>query len=143
MSDAEIIREFLRREHRWLSLLNELRVYHQTQMGKITTASEWVGGNERGRFSWLGYYWHREMFWFGFGLNDDRWQPLIEADNRSKYSDAWGNLGAQLAGTWEVVSAGGSYRRLWAPPEIAEDSTVQLHWFRERSRELHEYVINP
>jgi hypothetical protein len=84
------------------------------------------------------------MFWFGFGLNGDRWQPVIEADNRSKYSDAWGNLGTQLSGTWETVTtAGNLYRRLWAPAGIAETSAAQLGWFKERSRELHEFVIQP
>lgn len=144
MTDAEIMQEFLRREQRWLRLLDDLRAYHTTQMGKVTTHAEWLVGGELRRFSWLGYFWHHEMFWFGFGLNGSRWEPLIEADNRSKYSDLWGNLGTQLPGVWEVVAAAENrYRRLWAPLEIDETSAAQLLWFKERSRELHEFIIHP
>lgn len=143
-TDAEVLLQFLQREQRWLHVLEDLRAYHKTQMGKVTTACEWMGGDTFRRFSWLGYYWYREMFWFGFGLNGERWRPMIEADNRSRYSDAWGGLGDQLAGTWETVTtAGNLYRRLWAPGEMAETSEAQLQWFKERSRELHEFVIQP
>src|SRR4051812_43355530 len=108
MHDAEIIQEFLLRERRWLRTLQELRAYHNAQMGKATTNVLWVQGGELDRLSWLGYYWDNERFWFGYGLHEGVWRPLIEADNRSEYSSVWLSMRAELVGTWESVSAEGN-----------------------------------
>jgi len=142
MTDAEMLQQFVIREQRWLQTLTNLRAFHESQMGKAMTGIQWIGGREFGRISWFGYYWHQEMFWFGFGLHDGTWRPLIEADNRSKHSDVWQSMRTQLCGTWESVTAEGNlYQRLWAPPGIAEAVEPQLEWFKERSRELHEYAV--
>ena len=144
MSDAQILQQFLGREQRWLQTLQVLRAFHESQMGKLTTGIRWIGGSELGRLSWLGYYWHQEMFWFGYGLHEGTWRPLIEADNRSKFSGVLENLQAQLCGTWESIAAEGNlYRRLWSAPEIAGESESELEWFKARSRELHEFVVQP
>lgn len=144
MNDAEIIQQFLAREQRWLQTLQTLRGYHEAQMGKVTTGIQWMGGRELGRFSWLGYYWHQEMFWFGYGMHEGIWRPLIEADNRSKYSGVLENMRTELFGTWETVAAEGTlYRRLWAVPEASRSSGTELDWFKARSRELHEFVVHP
>jgi len=144
MTDAEVLQQFLMREQRWLQVLQGLRTFHESQMGKLTTGIQWVAGRELGRISWLGYYWHQEMFWFGYGLNEGRWRPLIEADNRSKHSAIWQSMRTQLCGTWESVAAEGNlYLRLWAPADVAESAEKQVNWYKERSRELHEYVVQP
>ena len=144
MGDAKIIQQFLSLEQRRLQTLQALRTYHEEQMGKVTTGIQWMGGVELGRFSWLGYFWHIEMFWFGYGLHEGVWRPLIEADNRSKYCWVLENLRTELSGTWESVAAEGTlYRRLWSPAKTAGTSETELDWFRARSRELHEFVVQP
>ena len=144
MNDAEVLQQFLVREQRWLQALQALRTYHEAQMGKVTTGIQWMGGRELGRFSWLGYFWHLEMFWFGYGLHEGVWRPLIEADNRSKYCGVLENLRTELSGTWESVAAEGTlYRRLWSPVTTSGASDSELDWFKARSRELHEFVVQP
>ena len=144
MSDADVLQQFLAREQRWLQVLHALRNDHETHMGKVTTGVQWIGGKELGRLSWLGFYWHQEMFWFGFGLHEGVWRPLIEADNRSKYSAILENMRTELYGTWESVAAEGNlYRRLWSSPAAAGSSETELDWFKARSRELHEFVVQP
>lgn len=144
MTDAEVLQEFTQRQQRWLRTLQELRTFHESQMGKVTTQIQWVSGRELGRLSWLGFYWHQEMFWFGYGLHDKVWRPLIEADNRSKSSEVLRNMRAQLFGTWESVAAEGNlYRRLWSPAKSTGGAESDLEWFKSRSRELHEYAVQP
>ena len=144
MNDAQVIRQFLAGERRWLQTLQTLRVYHETQMGRVTTGIQWVAGGEFARLSWLGFYWHQEMFWFGYGLYDGCWRPLIEADNRSKYCGVLENLRTELCGTWESVAADGNLlRRLWSSTDFSGDSQAELDWFKARSRELHEFVVQP
>lgn len=144
MTDAEAIRVLLNREQRWLQVLQTLRGFHETQMGKVTTGIQWIGGRELGRFSWLGFYWHQEMFWFGYGLHEGVWRPLIEADNRSRFATVLENMRSELSGVWETVSAEGTlYRRLWSSAEVAGTSEDELEWFKARSRELHEFVVQP
>ena len=144
MTDAEIIQHFLASEQRWLQVLQALRSYHETRMGKMITAVQWIGGREMGRLSWLGYYWHQEMFWFGYGLLEGVWRPLIEADNRSRYSRVLENMQTELGDVWVSIAAEGNlYRRLWSSPEGAGNSETELKWFRARSRELHEFVVQP
>ena len=144
MKDAEVLQQFLAREQRWLQALHTLRHYHETQMGKVTTGIQWIGGHELGRLSWLGFYWHQEMFWFGYGLHEGTWRPLIEADNRSKFSGVLENMRDELFGTWQSVAAEGNlFRRLWAPADVAGVSETELDWFKARSRELHEFVVQP
>lgn len=144
MSDAQAIQQFLVREQRWLKTLQSLRGYHETQMGKVTTGMQWIGGRELGRLSWLGYYWHQEMFWFGYGLHEGVWGPMIEADNRSRFSAVLESMRTELSGSWESVTTEGNlYRRLWARGEVAGESERELEWFKARSRELHEFVVQP
>jgi hypothetical protein len=144
MTDAQIIQQFLAREKRWLQTLQTLRSYHEIQMGKVTTGVQWIGGRELGRLSWLGYYWHQEMFWFGYGLHEGLWRPLIEADNRSRLASVLDSMRTELCGTWESVAAEGTlYRRLWSPAEGFGTSEAELDWFKARSRELHEFVVQP
>ncbi len=144
MTDAELIAEFLAREQRWLRALHELRAYHEAQMGKATTGVQWIAGRELGRKSWLGYYWHQEVFWFGYGLHQGLWRPVIEADTRSKFSAVFDSMHAALSETWETVTAEGNlYRRLWSASEIAGKSEAEVNWFKARSRELHEFVVQP
>lgn len=143
-SDAEILQEFIEREKRWLQTLHALRAYHETQMGKVTTGVQWMAGRELGRVSWLGFYWHREMFWFGYGLFNGVWRPLIEADNRSKHSAVVEAMRTELSGAWETVTAEGNlYCRLWSAAEMAGETESELGWFQARSRELHEYAVPP
>lgn len=144
MTDAATIREFLIREQRWLQVLEALRSYQDVQMGRVTTGIQWIAGSELGKLSWLGYYWHQEMFWFGFGLHEEVWRPVIEADNRSRFSGVLENMRMELSGTWELVSAEGNlYRRLWSKADVAGNSESEMEWFKARSRELHEFVVQP
>lgn len=145
MTDAQAISEILVREQRWVRALQGLRAYHESQMGRVTTGIQWIGGKELGRFSWLGFYWHQEMIWFGYGLHEGVWRPLIEADNRCKVSGVLEAMKTELAGSWETVAAaeGNRYRRLWSAAEVAGQSESELEWFKARSRELHEFVVQP
>lgn len=144
MNDADILQQFVSREQRWLQTLQRLHSYHESQMGKVTTGIQWMGGRELGRLSWLGYYWHQEMFWFGYGLHEGVWRPVIEADNRSRYSSVLEKLRVELCGTWESIAAEGNlYRRLWSAPAASSSSETELDWFKARSRELHEFVVQP
>jgi hypothetical protein len=144
MTDAAAIREFLVREQRWLQTLQALRRYHEIHMGRVTTGVQWIGGREQGKLSWLGYYWHQEMFWFGYGLHEEVWRPVIEADNRSRSSVVLEHMRAELCGTWESVSTQGNlYRRLWSKSDVAGSSESEIDWFKARSRELHEFVVQP
>lgn len=144
MNDAQAIAQFLARETRWVRTMQALRTYHESQMGKVTTGIQWIGGRELGRFSWLGFYWHHEMIWFGYGLHEGVWRPLIEADNRCSVSAVLENLRTELSGTWESVAAEGNrYRRLWSGDGVAGNSETELEWFKARSRELHEFVVQP
>ncbi|HWL15381.1 MAG TPA: hypothetical protein VNR00_07235 [Opitutus sp.] len=144
MTDAEVLHQFLAREQRWLQTLQALRSFHEAQMGKVMTGIQWIAGRELGRFSWLGYYWHQEMFWFGYGMREGLWRPLIEVDNRSRFSDVLESMRTELSGRWESVTAEGNlYRRLWSEPSVAGESASELEWFKARSRELHEFVVQP
>jgi len=144
MTDAEVLREFLRREQRWGRTLQALNLFHQSHLGKLTTQIQWIGGRELGRLSWLGFSWHEEMFWFGYGLREGTWLPLIEADQRSKYSSVWQSIEAQLGRQWEAITTEGKlYRRLWAPASLAGSEHDELEWFKARSKELHEYLVTP
>jgi hypothetical protein len=50
----------------------------------------------------------------------------------------------ELSGTWESVTTEGNlYRRLWAQSEVAGNSEREAEWFKARSRELHEFVVQP
>ena len=143
MTDSEAFREFLIRHQRWMQTLQELRIFHSSLMGKSASDIRWMAGEEMGQFSWLGYFWNPEMFWFGYGWNRGIWGPLIEADTRSKYSQVWQSMRDQMRGTWETVSvAGGIYCRLWSQLDAEESAPVQLQWFKERSQELHEYLVS-
>jgi hypothetical protein len=143
MTDSEAFQEFLRRDQRWVQTLQELRVFHSSLMGKRLGEIQWMAGSEAGPFSWLGYFWDPERFWFGYGWNNGIWRPLIEADNRSKHSEIWQSMRDQMRGTWETIPvAGGVYCRLWAQVDAEESAAGQLQWFKERSHELHEYSIS-
>lgn len=144
MTDAEVLQAFVRRQQRWLQTLHQLRTFHESQMGKVTTQIQWIAGRELGRLSWLGYYWHQEMIWFGYGLHNGAWKPLIEADNRAKCSEVLESMRSQLSGTWESVGAEGNlYRRLWSPADVLKKPDGALEWWQARSRELHEYLVAP
>jgi len=77
-------------------------------------------------------------------LRDGLWRPLIEVDNRSRFSDVLESMRAELSGRWESVTAEGNlYRRLWSEAPVAGESASELEWFKARSRELHEFVVQP
>ena len=72
------------------------------------------------------------------------WRPVLDADNRSKYSSVFDNLRAELSGRWEGINTDGEpYRRVWAPLKIAGKSEQELEWFKACSRELHEFLVQP
>lgn len=142
MTDSEIFREFMHRQRNWMQTLQELRSVHVSTMGKRVGEVHWLASPENGPLSWFGYFWEPEKFWFGFGWNDGVWRPLIEADLRSRHSAVWDNLRDQMGGGWETISvAGGIYCRLWSRLDSAETAAGQLQWFKERSHEIHEYLV--
>lgn len=144
MTDAELIRRFAEGERRWLVTLGKLRDFHVERFGRTASATQWIGGVELGRFSWLGFYWPTQFFWFGYGFHGHAWQPLIEVDDRSASSVVIRRLQAEHCGPWRRVDGGvRPYLRLWSELPLAADSAVDLDWFQARSRELHEYVVVP
>lgn len=143
MTDAEVLHLFLQRERRWSAVLHDLREFHVTHIGKEVTPVTWMPGSPTmGTHGWFGYYWRKEIFWFGYGLRGGSWLPLIESDRRSAHSESWNTLRQSLPQAWEVVDAdSNAFARLWAPVDLDEDDESQRQWFRERSLELHEFAI--
>lgn len=140
MTDGEFLRQWILRGERWLSLLQDLRRFHAQELGRLPQAVAWVTGDTLGAFSWYGFFWEPERYWFGFGYRAGEWRPVIEADSRLPQIRYWMDLQNQIPGAWDVEVVG-IWARLWAPVDMVPDTPTQLDWFRERSRELHEFAV--
>ena len=142
MTDAQNLLAFVQCEQRWLSVLMELRVLHGEGIGKRMAAVQWLPDASRGSFGWLGYYWEAPPFWFGYGLRDNAWLPLIECDVRRCDPAFVIQLEANLPSTWSDVNrVDACYWRLWSPVAAQGDRAAQLKWLSDRSRELHEFTV--
>lgn len=140
-TDAELLLRLARREAEWQALLEPVQEFHRNQLGRTVLPVGWVGGNVLGRHSWFGFYWKPELFWFGFGLHEGHWCPLIEADRRAAESQVWETLSEAMPSVWRIGGGpGGLYLRLWAQPTALDDPGGTQAWFLQRSRELHEFA---
>ena len=76
-----------------------------------------------GPWSWYGFYWETERFWFGYGFNQEMWQPMISADIRTRYAQSWLQLRSQLPSAW-TAEVGGDFGVLvwisWVEVEVGE-----------------------
>lgn len=140
MTDGELLRTLVQRTGTWTALLEQLRLEHANTLGRNPQPVGWIAGDTLGRWSWLGYFWEPERFWFGYGYHRGEWTPLIEADVRNRHAQAWLQLQIQLPGAW-LVDTGGPYARLWATLPATASREEQFTWFRDRSLELHEYSL--
>jgi hypothetical protein len=140
MTDGDLMRVFAHRHAGWTLLLETLRTEHATSLGRTPQGIGWTAGDTLGVWSWYGFFWHPERFWFGYGLLRGQWTPLIEADIRNRHAQSWLQLRSQLPGSWSV-DVGGHYARLWASLPASAGAEEQIGWFKERSRELHEYSL--
>ncbi|MBL9208150.1 MAG: hypothetical protein JNN01_23895 [Opitutaceae bacterium] len=140
MTDGDLMRTLVQRCASWTALLEQLRIEHANNLGRKPEAITWIPGDTLGRWSWYGYFWSPERFWFGYGYHRGEWTPLIEADVRNPHAQSWLQLQIQLPGAW-VVDMGGCYARLWAALPPSASVETQFNWFRDRSMELHEYSL--
>jgi len=139
MTDGELLRELVQRSIGWKRVLEKLRVTHRVMMGRATEPVAWTAGDTLGTWSWFGYYWQKERFWFGYGSRGGHWQPTISADVRSPHAQSWLQLRAQLPSTWEPEIAG-DFAYLWS--DLAgKDPEVHGQWLHDRSLELNEYSL--
>lgn len=139
MNDGELMRELARRCTGWMRVLEKLRTTHRELMGRVTEPTAWTPGDTLGTWSWLGYYWEQERFWFGYGWRRGLWQPVLSADVRSPHSQSWLHLRAQLPAVWKT-EASGDFAYLWS--DLAGGILAKHgQWFHDRSMELHEYSL--
>jgi len=139
MTDGELIQQLAKRSAGWEGVLGKLRSVHIDNLGRAIEPTQWVEGESAGIWSWFGYYWQTERFWFGYGLNRGGWQPIISADIRSRHAQSWLQLRSQLPSAWSA-EVGGDFAFLWSSLADAEAS-AQGRWFHDRSMELHEYSL--
>ncbi|HRE80668.1 MAG TPA: hypothetical protein PLN52_06450 [Opitutaceae bacterium] len=139
MTDGQFMRELMQRTQRWTEVLATLRGIHRDGLGRGIEPIAWTAGDTVGLWSWFGYYWETERFWFGYGSFEGAWQPLISADIRNRHAQSWLQLRSQLPNVWPSVTAG-EYAYLWSGLGAA-DSEAQGRWFHDRSMELHEYSL--
>lgn len=142
MTDAQKLVDFAQCEQRWFGVLGELRTLHASGFGKRMTGIQWLPDGGRGSFGWLGYYWETPPFWFGYGLRQGSWLPLIECDIRRCDPVFVTQLEANLPSTWrDVDRLGGCFWRLWSPAQCEGDAPAQMKWLSDRCRELHEFTV--
>lgn len=139
MTDGELLRQLVQRSIRWKRILERLQETHVAVLGRSPEMIAWVPGDTLGTWSWYGYYWDPERFWFGYGYHGDTWQPMVSADLRSRHTHSWLQLRAQLPGIWNA-SVGGDFAYLWSDLGDREPEE-QGRWFHDRSMELHEYSL--
>lgn len=140
LTDGRLVLLWTERSGQWHRTLAALHRHHERNLGRAPGPIHWIGSPDAGPWTWFGFFWEPEKFWFGYGLQDGDWRPLIEADTRQPAARAWRHLAEQLPEVWPVAGAG-SYRRLWAPPEIGALARAHERWFRDRSQELNDYAL--
>lgn len=140
ISDTDLVKLWTLRCGQWQRVLVALRRHHESNLGRKPGTIHWMGSPELGPWSWFGFFWEPEKCWFGYGLRNDNWRPLIEADMRQAHARAWRHLGEQLPTVWNYEKTP-AYLRLWAPAELGTGLRAHERWFRERTQELHEYAL--
>lgn len=139
MTDGELLRQLVQRSISWKGVLEKLRATHTETLGRSIEVTSWVAGDTLGTWSWYGFYWDPERFWFGYGYHGDTWQPMISADIRTRHAQSWLQLRSQLPTVWSA-SVGGDFAYLWS--SLGDrDPQEQSRWFHDRSMELHEYSL--
>ncbi len=140
MTDGELLRQLVQRSISWNGVLEKLRATHAETLGRSIDGLSWIADAPLGIWSWYGFYWKAERFWFGYGYQGGAWQPTISADIRTHYVQSWMQLRAQLPLAWGVDEVRGPFAYLWS--SLGDrDPEEQGRWFHDRSMELHEYSL--
>lgn len=141
ITDGELVRLWAARCAQWARLLEDLRVAHARDFGRTPGPLHWTLGTTLGPWSWFGFYWEPERYWFGYGFDEVEWRPLIEADHRVPGSrQVWLQMEHQIPSQWQLQKFA-NYSRLWGPAVVEVDLQSHRDWFTQRSQELHEYAV--
>jgi hypothetical protein len=142
MNNTELLRLFHQREREWVTLLEHVRGAHFTAIGRQSGPIQWHADLNLGTHAWLGFYWLNPPFWFGYGLGQGGWSPVVDASGKGCPIGTVVRLREQLPGIWhEVDFSSKTFWRLWAPAGTPEDNKTHQQWLVERGRELHEFLV--
>lgn len=111
------------------------------RVGREIGPIHWIGSPNLGPWTWLGFFWERERFWFGYAFTGDAWRLLLEADDSRPESKSWDLLKRQLPEVWNYRREG-RYLRLWAEADLPATDQAHRAWLRSRSQELDEFVLS-
>ena len=141
LADGDLVALWIKRSTRWVEFLTAVGSDHRTAFGRKVGEVHWLGSPDYGPWTWLGFFWEHEAFWFGYGFDGRHWRPLIEADARNPSARAWSVLKRQMPEVWTHQRTG-NYLRLWAPIDLLPaGARAHARWLRERAQELHEYTL--
>lgn len=138
--DGELVKYWNLRATLWQRLLAAQQKQHAASFGRTVGPAHWIGSPELGPWSWYGFFWEQEKYWFGYGHCNNTWRPLIEADTRNIQARSWRQLANQLPDTWKIQKIS-TYLRLWSPDDLGDSLKAHERWFRNRAQELHEYAL--
>lgn len=141
LSDGELMSLWLRRNQRWVAMLETARREQIDRLGRKIGPVHWIGSPEFGPWTWLGFFWESERFWFGYGYDGKGLSLLIEADASYPAAGAWDLLRKQMPDVWNY-SRTGKYLRVVAGAELPTGKRSHLLWLRARSHELHEFTLS-
>lgn len=142
VNNTELLRLFHAREREWVQLIERVRGDHFATIGRQSGPVQWHADLGLGTHAWLGYYWLNPPFWFGYGLGQGGWRPVVDASGRGCPIGVVMRLRDQLPHIWrEVDFSPKTYWRLWAPADTADEPEAHQQWLKERGRELHEFLV--
>ncbi len=142
ITDGELVGLWNRRCRRWVEVLEAVRSEQADVLGREVGPIQWIGSPAFGPWTWLGYFWTSEPFWFGYGFDGRQLRLVIEIDGRAPAAKSWLLLRRQLPAVWKF-SRSENYFRLWGDAELmAAPARSQVAWLRSRGREIHEYSVS-
>lgn len=110
------------------------------RLGREVGPVQWIGSPNLGPWTWLGFFWEKERFWFGYGFTGRDFRLLVEADATRPEARAWSLLKRELPEVWNFSRAG-KYLRLFAGDDLPGNPRAHGLWLRARALELHEYAV--
>lgn len=140
LSDAQLLAHLNQRHARWVALLEAVRRDQLARTGRSVGPVHWIGSPNLGPWTWLGFFWEAERFWFGFGFTGKDWRLLVEAEARHPASRVWPLLRKQLPEVWNY-NRQGDHLRLCLGSGQAQTTSAQRSWLQARSRELDEFAV--
>lgn len=142
VNNTALLHLFHEREREWFRLLESAREDHLANAGRQSGHVQWHAQIGIGSHVWLGFYWLRPPFWFGYGLSTNGWLPVVDASGRGCPMDVVIRLRDHLPHIWRDMDfSQKTYWRLWAPTDTPDTADAHLKWLKARGRELHEFLV--